>query len=95
MSVGLMLYYILKWKGFMYYVIGQVKEIVFLFYNLDVDVKILNKEVINLIIYVVYCFGFENVGYKFFVLDFLLVYSKCSVSIEVFFNIFLFSFVIV
>ena len=93
-SAGLTLHYISKRKGFMHYVIGQVKEIASSFYNLDVDVKILNNEVTNTTTHVVYRLGFENAGYKPPASDPLSVHSKRSVSIEVFFNIFPFSFAI-
>lgn len=93
-SAGLTLHYISKRKGFMHYVIGQVKEIASSFYNLDVDVKILNKEVTNSTTHVVYRLGFENAGYKPPASDPLSVHSKRNVSIEVFFNIFPFSFAI-
>ncbi|PFX18582.1 Soluble guanylate cyclase 88E [Stylophora pistillata] len=93
-SGGLTLHYISKRKGFMYYVIGQVKEIASAFYNLDVDVKILNNEVTNTTTHVVYRLDFENAGYKPPIPDSLSIHSKRSVSIEVFFNLFPFSFAI-
>ena len=88
-STGLTLNYISKRKGFMYYVIGQVKEIASSLYNLDVDIKILSSEVTNR---VVYRLGFDNTGHKAGGPDSLTVKSKRSLNVEVFFSIFPFSF---
>lgn len=91
-SSGLTLHYISKRKGFMYYVIGQVKEIASSFYNLEVDIKILSNEITNSTTRVVYRLGFNNTGHKVCGPDLLTVQSKRSVSVEVFFSIFPFSF---
>lgn len=76
----------------MYYVIGQVKEIASSFYNLEVDIKILSNEITNSTTRVVYRLGFNNTGHKVCGPDLLTVQSKRSVSVEVFFSIFPFSF---
>lgn len=91
-STGLTLHYVSKRKGFMYYVIGQVKEIASSFYNLEVDIKILSNEVTKSATHVVYRLGFNNTGHKARGPDSLTVQSKRSVSVEVFFSIFPFSF---
>ena len=91
-SAGLTLHYISKRKGFMYYVIGQLKEIASSFYNMEVDVKILTNDATKTTTQVVYRLGFDNTGYKPAGPGSLSIQSQRSVSIEVFFNIFPFSF---
>ena len=91
-SSGLILHYISKRKGFMFYVVGQIKEIASQFYNMDVDVKVLSNEVVNNTTHVVYRLGFDNTGYKPPAPDFLSVQSKQGINVEIFFSIFPFSF---
>lgn len=92
-SAGLTLHYISKRKGFMHYVIGQVQEIATSFYNLaEIDIKILSNEIKNNTTHVVYRLGFDNSGYRPPCPDSLTIHDKRSVSIDIFFNIFPFSF---
>jgi len=91
-SSGLILHYISKRKGFMFYVVGQIKEIASQFYNMDVDVKVLSNEVVNNTTHVVYRLGFDNTGYKPPAPDFLSVQGKQEINVEIFFSIFPFSF---
>ena len=91
-SSGLILHYISKRKGLMFYVVGQIKEIASQFYNMDVDVKVLRNEVVNNTTHVVYRLGFDNFGYKPPAPDLLSVQSKQGINVEIFFSIFPFSF---
>ena len=91
-SSGLILHYISKRKGFMFYVVGQLKQIASQFYNMDVDVKVLSNEVVNNITHVVYRLGFDNTEYKPPAPDLLSVQSKQGINVEIFFSIFPFSF---
>jgi len=91
-STGLTLHYISKRKGFMFYVVGQVKEIASSFYGLDVDIKILSNEIKNNTTHVIYRLGFDNSGYRPPGPDLLSVQHKRSISVGVFFGIFPFSF---
>ncbi|XP_078363542.1 soluble guanylate cyclase 88E-like isoform X1 [Oculina patagonica] len=93
-SAGLTLHYNSKRMGFMYYVIGQVKEIASSFYNLEVDIKILSNEVTNTSTHVVYRLNFNNVAHRPPGPDSLSIQGKRGVSVDVFFNIFPFSFAI-
>lgn len=92
-SSGLTLHYLSKRKGFMFYVVGQVMEIASSFYNLDVDIKILSNEIKNNTTHCVYRLGFDNSGYKPPGPD-LSIEHKRGIDVEVFFNIFPFSFVL-
>ena len=91
-STGLTLHYISKRKGYMFYVIGQVKEIASSFYNLEVEIKILSSEVTSGTTHVVYRLGFNNSGHRPPGPDSLSIQDKCGISVDVFFNIFPFSF---
>lgn len=92
-SSGLTLHYLSKRKGFMFYVVGQVMEIASSFYNLDVDIKILSNEIKNNTTHCVYRLCFDNSGYKPPGPD-LSIEHKRGIDVEVFFNIFPFSFVL-
>ena len=91
---GLTLHYISKRKGFMFYVVGQVKEIASSFYNIDLAIKILSHEIKNNTTHVVYRLGFDNSGYRPPAPDLLSIKQKCGIDVEVFFSVFPFSFVL-
>ena len=91
-SSGLILHYISKRKGFMFYVVGQIKEIASQFFYMDVDVKVLSNEVVNNATHVVYRLGFDNSGYKPPAPDSLSIKNKQGFNVKIFFSIFPFSF---
>ena len=91
-SSGLILHYISKRKGFMLYVVGQIKEIATQFYDMDVDVKVLGNEVVNNTTQVVYRLGFDNSGYKPPAPDLLSIKNQQGINVKIFFSIFPFSF---
>lgn len=93
-STGLTLHYISKRKGFMFYVVGQVKEIASSFYQKDLDIKILSHEAKGNTTHVVYRLGFDNSGYRPPSPDLLSVKQKRGLDAEIFFSVFPFSFVI-
>ncbi|XP_068723513.1 soluble guanylate cyclase 88E-like [Montipora capricornis] len=93
-STGLTLHYISKRKGFMFYVVGQIKEIASSFYSMDVAIKILSHEIKNNTTHVVYRLGFDNSGYRPPAPDLLSIKQKCGIDVEVFFSVFPFSFVL-
>lgn len=93
-STGLTLHYISKRKGFMFYVVGQVKEIASSFYQKDLDIKILSHEAKGNTTHVVYRLGFDNSGYRPPSPDLLSVKEKRGIDVDIFFSVFPFSFVI-
>lgn len=94
-STGLNLHYLSRRKGFMFYVIGQIEEIARRFYNTyDINIKVLSNEREGSQCHIVYRLGFANVGYKPPSPDLLSVQPKKSITVDVFFTIFPFSFVI-
>ncbi|XP_067052727.1 soluble guanylate cyclase 88E-like [Acropora muricata] len=93
-STGLTLHYISKRKGFMFYVVGQVKEIASSFYQKDLDIKILSHEVKGNTTHVAYRLGFDNSGYRPPSPDLLSVKQKRGMDADIFFSVFPFSFVI-
>jgi guanylate cyclase len=94
-SSGLNLHYLSRRKGYMFYVIGQVEEIARKFYSTyDINIKILSNEREGSQCHIVYRLGFVNVGFKPPTPDLLCVQPKKSITVDVFFTIFPFSFVI-
>ena len=91
-SSGLTLHYISKRKGYMFYVVGQVKEIASSVYGLNVDIKILSSEMKSNTSHVVYRLGFDNSGYKPPCPDLLSIQNRRGIDVQVFFSIFPFSF---
>ena len=93
-SSGLTLHYTSKRKGYMHYVVGQVEEVAKMFYNIDVDIKILDQQRVRNVTHVAFRLSFDNTGYKPVDPAQLSISPSKSIPSEIFFHIFPFSFAI-
>lgn len=61
---GILLHYRSKRKGYLYYVKGQIREVGKIFYNLDVDIKVVSETTVTELTHVIYDLKFKNTQYK-------------------------------
>jgi guanylate cyclase len=96
-STGLTLNYLSKRKGFKYYVIGQIEQVVREFFPMEIKITIIGQQQTSINLHVIYRLEFDNQSSKPFIPKALSTSSKTipkCISLENFFNVFPFSFVI-
>lgn len=63
-ETGLTLHYRTRRKGFTYYVIGQLKQVGSMFYNIELDIEVLSQQEKGTLQHVIYRLSFANSAFK-------------------------------
>lgn len=98
-SDGLTLHYISRRFGYQNYVIGQVKEVAKLYFNLDINVMLLEEAEFSIntgtrLFHVTYRVIFENSSFMPLVKEYKMLNASLSVPVDLVFKISPFSFLI-
>ncbi|XP_022801702.1 soluble guanylate cyclase 88E-like isoform X2 [Stylophora pistillata] len=93
-STGLLLHYKSKRTGFQRYVMGQIMEVASMFYDIAVEMQVLNSTSSEAGCHVVYKLNFDNLAFKPPTPDALSIQQNRDLSCEAFFHIMPFSFLV-